>query len=129
MTEKETKEATVTKKSIHRIQLAPGRMIEPNTIFACPVSQVKWLTENGAITSPKNVTAADASARATSPVEKAETNEEPLIELDDLDEMDDAALRAVANELGIKAGKKKRASLLKLIKAAQVDEDDPEGLV
>ncbi len=127
MTDK--KEKTIDKKSIFRIELSKDNIIQPNTVFPCPLSQVEWLTENGAITDVKRLTAADAMA-APAPVEE-------VVAEDDipLDEMTDAALADVAAELGVKLTKRmKRATILKKITAAQAtplvaDTDDIDALV
>ncbi len=122
----DSKEKTVDKNSIARIELAPGRIIEPNTVFACPESQVQWLTENGAITDVKRLTVADAMAAQAPAVAPVDEDDIPL------DEMTDAALGDEAAKLGIKVGKNwKRTTILKRIKAAQAAAlvDDPSDLV
>lgn len=71
---------TVLKKAVHRIYLDPKRApIEPGAHFPCPVDQVEFLTQAGAITDPKTVTAVEAT-EANPPVPEAKGSDDNIDE-------------------------------------------------
>lgn len=116
---------TVLKKAVHKIVLK-DREIAPGTHFPCPQSELKFLTEAGAITDPKRTTAAEAQAAVAEPEPAAVLADKPLAEMDE----DELHAKAVSLGVGIRKGTKPdtiRKKLAKAMAAQGGDDEDGDG--